>query len=105
MTVEAGGVTPARQLFPAKGYLSSVELPLTFGLGSAAKADAVTIVWPSGKTTELPGLVGGQTNQDRRARCPDSGKGSAATILKNGGLSEHETLGSAAERGCERRIL
>ena len=33
--------TSSRQLFPAKGYLSSVELPLTFGLGPAEQADEV----------------------------------------------------------------
>ena len=45
-----------RQLFPAKGYLSSVELPLTFGLGKAEKVDALTITWPSGKVTTLKDL-------------------------------------------------
>ena len=45
-----------RQLFPAKSYLSSVELPLTFGLGKAEKVDEITITWPSGKVTELKDL-------------------------------------------------
>jgi hypothetical protein len=53
VTVEAGGHTYRRQLFPAKSYLSSMELPLTFGLGKDAKADKVTVVWPSGAKTEL----------------------------------------------------
>jgi enediyne biosynthesis protein E4 len=53
VTLRAGDVEQRRQLFPAKGYLSSVELPLTFGLGRAAKADRIAITWPSGKTTEL----------------------------------------------------
>jgi len=30
--------------------ISQSELPVTFGLGTAARADEVTIVWPSGKT-------------------------------------------------------
>jgi hypothetical protein len=45
-----------RQLFPAQSYLSSVELPLTFGLGKADHADEVTITWPSGKVTPLKNL-------------------------------------------------
>ena len=57
--MKSGGTTQSRQLFPSKGYLSSVELPLTFGLGQAAKADSVTVVWPSGKTTELKDLAAG----------------------------------------------
>lgn len=45
-----------RQLFPAKGYLSSVELPITLGLGDAEKIDELTITWPSGETTRLENL-------------------------------------------------
>ena len=41
-------------------YLSQSELPLTFGLGAAAKADEVTIVWPSGKRDLLAALDAGQ---------------------------------------------
>jgi hypothetical protein len=49
--VKVGEQICRRQLFPAKSYLSSVELPLTFGLGKAKQADEVTITWPSGKVT------------------------------------------------------
>jgi enediyne biosynthesis protein E4 len=41
-------------------YLSQSELPLTFGIGTAAKADDVTIVWPSGKRDALGALDGSQ---------------------------------------------
>ena len=44
----------------AKGYLSTVELPLTFGLGRAGKANAVKITWPSGKITTLKDLSSGR---------------------------------------------
>ena len=60
VTVETAGKTQRRQLFPAKGYLSSVELPLTFGLGVSETAD-VRIVWPSNQVTELKGLAAGKT--------------------------------------------
>ncbi len=63
VVVEAGGVTARRQLFLAKGYLTSVEHPLTFGLGPLAKADRVAITWPSGKTTELRDLASGTTHR------------------------------------------
>jgi hypothetical protein len=59
VVVTAGGVTQTRQLFPAKGYLSSVELPLTFGLGRAGKADRVTVTWPSGENQEWKDLRSG----------------------------------------------
>jgi hypothetical protein len=61
--VQAAGITQHRQLFPARSYLSSVELPLTFGLGPATRADSVTIVWPSGKSQVLAGLEAGQFHE------------------------------------------
>ncbi len=54
--LKVGDQTCRRQLFPAKSYLSSVELPLTFGLGKADKVDELNIIWPSGKVTTLKDL-------------------------------------------------
>ena len=42
---------------PFRSYLSQVELPLTFGLGSATKAERVLVHWPGGKTQELKDLA------------------------------------------------
>ncbi len=61
VVVEVGKVVQRRQLFLTKGYLSSVEHPLTFGLGAAEKADKVVITWPSGEKTVLEGVKAGQT--------------------------------------------
>jgi hypothetical protein len=60
VVLKSGDVEQRRQLFAAKGYLSSVELPLTFGLGHNEQVDAVSITWPSGKTTELKELKAGK---------------------------------------------
>jgi hypothetical protein len=49
--LKAGEVVCRRQLFPAKSYLSSVELPMTFGLGKTDHVDELRITWPSGKVT------------------------------------------------------
>jgi hypothetical protein len=46
VTVEAGGKTYTRQVAGARGYLSQSELVLTVGVGTAAKADKVTVRWP-----------------------------------------------------------
>ena len=53
VALKAGELAQTRQLFPAKGYLSSVEKPLTFGLGDSAEVDSIEITWPSGKTSKL----------------------------------------------------
>jgi hypothetical protein len=58
--VKVGDVVQERQHFPARGYLSTVEMPLTFGLAGASRVDMVRITWPSGKTTELKDLAAGQ---------------------------------------------
>ncbi len=61
VAVKAGDLIQQRQLFPAKGYLSSSELPLTFGLGGASRIDGVEIVWPSGKISTIKDAKPGQT--------------------------------------------
>ena len=53
VTVRAGGVEQRRQLFPTKGYLSSVERPLTFGLGDNESVDSIEVRWPGGRITDL----------------------------------------------------
>ncbi len=63
VTVEAGGVVARRQSFPTKGYLSSSERILTFGLGRSERADKVTITWPSGRKVERGGLEAGRTHR------------------------------------------
>lgn len=43
---------------PTRGYMSQVELPITFGLGQADKIERLHIVWPDGSEQELtPELV------------------------------------------------
>ena len=61
--IKMGDQTCRRQLFPAKSYLSSIEFPLTFGLGNAQKVDELTITWPSGNVTTLKDLKADQIYQ------------------------------------------
>jgi hypothetical protein len=53
VSLTAGGVTQVREHFPARGYLSSVELPLTFGLGEATQVETLGIGWPDGRVQRL----------------------------------------------------
>ena len=55
--LQSAGTIQRRQNFSAKGYLSSVEPLVTFGLGATGTVDKLTIRWPSGITTELSGLA------------------------------------------------
>ncbi len=56
LEVAAGDLIQRRQHFLAKGYLSSVEETLTFGLGDRDQVDSIRVEWPSGMATELSGL-------------------------------------------------
>jgi hypothetical protein len=50
-----------QMLKSGSSYLAANELVLTFGLGTAAKADAVEIRWPSGAVEKLSSVKAGQT--------------------------------------------
>jgi hypothetical protein len=50
----AGDVTQRRQVMPTRSYISQVELPVTFGLGTATKVDSLKVTWPDGSTQEVP---------------------------------------------------
>ncbi len=54
--VRAGGIRQRRQVMPTRSYLSQVELPLTFGLGTAPSIDAVQVRWPDGQMQTLEPL-------------------------------------------------
>ena len=47
-----GNVTQRRLVSPTRSYLSQVELPVTFGLGTTAKVDLLTVLWPDGTSTK-----------------------------------------------------
>ena len=52
--LEAGGRKQWRQVMPTRSYLSQSELPVTFGLGSSLKIDSLEVIWPGGKTQQVP---------------------------------------------------
>ncbi len=53
--VQNADATQWHELHNARGYLSSVDYPIFFGLGDAASAN-VEIIWPDGKSTVLNDL-------------------------------------------------
>ena len=59
--VTSGGAKQWQMLRSGSSYLSQSELVLTFGLGTATKADTVEIQWPSGQVDKLSGVAGDQT--------------------------------------------
>ena len=54
VTVEASGVRQMRLVQSGTSYLSQDDKRLHFGLGTADRADVVTVLWPNGTTTTVP---------------------------------------------------
>jgi hypothetical protein len=53
LALTAAGLTRYREVMPARGYLSQVELPVTFGLGALDRVQKLRITWPDGSVQEV----------------------------------------------------
>ena len=62
VTLTAGGFVQHRTVTPTRSYLSQVELPLVFGLGDAARVEAVSVRWPNGTMETWRNLAIRQTH-------------------------------------------
>jgi len=51
--IRANGQTQLRQVMPTRSYQSQVELPVTFGIGSATAIESVRVLWPNGVWQEV----------------------------------------------------
>lgn len=60
VTVFAGGKTFFQEYQPVKGYMSSVDAKVHFGLGNLPKLDSVQVLWSNGTVSTLTSV---QTNQ------------------------------------------
>ena len=59
VTTRVGKASASRIVRTGSSYLSQSELPLTFGLGTAGRAEDVTVQWPSGRRDHLAALDAG----------------------------------------------
>jgi hypothetical protein len=60
VTVEAAGTKRAQVVAAGYSFLSSGSRSLFFGLGDAASAARVTVLWPSGRKTDLQNVPAGK---------------------------------------------
>ena len=58
VTVRAGASTWTSLVHAGVGYRSSIDAPLHFGLGDAAVADSIDVVWPSGARSSVTAAAG-----------------------------------------------
>lgn len=72
VTADVAGRRQVRVVNPARSYLSQVELPVTVGLGNAARLDALTVQWPSGARETWTDLPAGRSYIVREGEAPAS---------------------------------
>jgi enediyne biosynthesis protein E4 len=60
VTLDAGGQRLFQEEEPSRGFQSSVDYVLTFGLGKVDTARSVTVDWPDGRVSTLANVVANQ---------------------------------------------
>ena len=75
VTLDAGGQTLYQEEEPSRGFQSSVDYVLTFGLGNVDTVRSVTVVWPDGRVSTLRDVV---ANQRLSIRQSNAGPAQAA---------------------------
>ncbi|WP_282080961.1 VCBS repeat-containing protein [Aquimarina algiphila] len=78
-----------QELVPSRGFQSSIDYKMTFGLGKAEKVDSIRVVWPDGKTQKLNTINANQTIQLDITDASKSIK--KTTNTENGYFSEIKT--------------
>ena len=61
VTLQMGNQTLSQEMMPTRGFQSSVDYNLIFGLGDAKNIDKVKIIWPNGTTQVLEDVQSNQT--------------------------------------------
>jgi hypothetical protein len=73
VTLRAGGETLMQEQAPTRGFQSSVDPVLTFGLGARAAVDTLTVEWPDGRTSVLAGVAADRRVTVRQAEAAPGG--------------------------------
>jgi hypothetical protein len=56
VNLRQGGMMQTKELHPMRGFQSSVDYRLHFGLGGLGRIDTVDVFWPDGRMTVLTGI-------------------------------------------------
>ena len=62
VTATARGKRQTQMVMPSRSYLSQVELPITFGVGAATRAQKLEVRWPNGEIETWADLAVGKTH-------------------------------------------
>ncbi|MEL6590447.1 MAG: VCBS repeat-containing protein, partial [Bacteroidota bacterium] len=76
--IQSAGKQQSLQHFPARGFQSSMEPGLLFGLGESEKIDQLEIIWPDGKIQQLTSIKTKQTVTLKHSEASEPAERSAA---------------------------
>ena len=93
VTVRAGVETQFQELQPTRGFQSSVDYVLTFGLGARDTAQVLTVEWPDGRVSTMRGVRADQRVTVRQSEAAAGDAGGAAAATKVGGSTSETAPG------------
>jgi len=67
VTLQTGGQTQVQELMPTRGFQSSVDYVLSFGLGRTDTVESVTVEWPDGRISTVSSVAANQRLTVRQA--------------------------------------
>ena len=67
VVLQSADATFVQELMPSRGFQSSVDYVLTFGLGARDTVPSVTVAWPDGRVTTLQAVAANQRLTVRQA--------------------------------------
>ena len=80
VTVWVGGAQQMQELLPARGFQSSVDYPLNFGVDTVARVDSIVVRWPDGKRSAVVGVASNSTVTLRAAEAVSTPSAVAMTV-------------------------
>ncbi len=81
VTLRAGDQQFMQEASPVRGFQSSVDPVLTFGLGGCVQIDSLTVAWPDGKTTILANVASNQRLVVKQSDAPPAEPRVAPTAI------------------------
>ncbi|MFD1614621.1 VCBS repeat-containing protein [Gelatiniphilus marinus] len=86
ITITANNIKQYQELYTSRGFISSVQNVINFGLGDAKIIDEIVIEWPNQKTTTLTNVKANQiitVNQESATPPKNNNKENTKTLLKS----------------------
>lgn len=81
VTVTTDGLTQTREMYPNRGYLSSVDPVLHFGLGARTQVQRVRVTWPDGTAQTLENVSSNQRLVLRQQEATNVGSSDPVAVL------------------------